>query len=222
MSRSVSVCFNRPSLRCTTSPFVCRHFLLTFRVPPWSSHTGSCLPLGARCSLPLSCLLSPLEPEWTSSLYSFPFSSPPQEGERFSANIPPVLQLCLQPDTRQPGIHEGAAWFTEVSHCHLMSLSRFCAHCETCVNSVHSILASFWRFQWTERKTSFSHPSAACLTCPASLRACGKTQSCGTWYFVTSHEWLLSQVGDQTSSQVFFNPFAACGSSRSISCSRRL
>lgn len=112
---------------------------LSINIPSPSVIFSHRLSLSARCCLPCSCFLALIDPKWTSPLCALPFSSSPQEGERFFAHIPPVLQLCLQPDARQPGIDEGAAWFTEVSHCHLISSSRLSAHCETCVNSDCSV-----------------------------------------------------------------------------------
>lgn len=37
-----------------------------------------------------------------------------QESERFSANFPAILQLSLQPDSCQPGLHEGSSRLAEV------------------------------------------------------------------------------------------------------------
>lgn len=129
MSQLASVCFNLLSLSCMTVPFVSCHFTLTFEILPSSScHVSISLLSALVClSAPtFSACLDALCPAliscphvlWMNALFfSLLFLFSPQESKRFSSNIPPVLQLSLQPDPRQPCINESPTWFTEVSHC---------------------------------------------------------------------------------------------------------
>lgn len=150
MSESTSVCFNCPPLcraRCAHLSPIASHSHPASTVI--FSHRLASLFLSAQCSSPRSSFPPPIHSEWTSPFCSFPFSSPLQEGERFSAHIPAVLQLGLQPDTRQPGVDEGAARFTEVSHRHPTSSSRLSSRCSA--NSC--LLWWFWGLiEWNKRK----------------------------------------------------------------------